>query len=105
MKRFPEQDPVAHTLLWSDDRILIMGPRPSPTWTTLAFQIALHCNAIFHLHPGGVLVAAKLRWAETETTCEILGTIFDYPVKHLNDFQYQLIQSDTVQLALLMERK
>ena len=103
MKRFPEQAPVAHTLLWPDDRILIMGPRPSPTWTRWAFQIALHCNAIFHLHPGGVLVAAKLRWAEPETTCEILGTIFDDPVTHLNASQYQHSQSDTVQLALLME--
>ena len=103
MKRFPEQDSVAHTLEWPDDKILIMGQGHTGVWTRWAFQIALHCNAIFHLHPGGVLVAAKLRWAETETTCEILGTIFDYPVKHLNDSQYQHSQSDTVQLALLME--
>ena len=102
MKRFPEQDAVAHTLEWPDDKILIMGQGHTGVWTRWAFQKALHCNAIFHLHPGGVLVAEKLRWAEPETTCAILDTIFDDPVVHLNDSQYQLSQSDTVQLALLI---
>ena len=103
MKRFPEQDPVAHTLEWPDDRILIMGQGHRGVWTSWAFQKALHCNAIFHLQPGGVLIAEKLRWAEPETTCEILGTIFDDPVVPLNASQYQLSQSDTVQLALLID--
>ena len=103
MKRFPEQDPVAHTLEWIDDRILILTPHHPTLWARRAWEKALYCNAVFRLHPGGVLAAEKLRWAEPETTCEILETIFDYPVKHLNDSQYQLSQSDTVQLALLME--
>ena len=102
MKRFPEQGPVAHTLEWIDDRILILTHHHPTLWARRAWEKALYCNAVFRLQPGGVLAAEKLRY-KPKTTCEILGTIFDYPVKHLNDSQYQLSQSDTVQLALLME--